>query len=356
MTTQYSALLGLALPVTGEDSGTWGDLVNDSITQLIEDSVAGYATADVTSGDWTLTTTGSGAANQARCAILIPTGTPGATRNITAPAKSKLYIVNNQSDSSVVIKASGSTGVTVLTNNTALVTWDGSDFVEIYPNDAVYAETAGSATTAVSATTATNLAGGNSGQIPYQTGAGATSYVTAGTSGQILTSNGTGAPTWSTPSGSVSLSGTNTWTGTQSFVGTSSAIAAKLSNTAELINVVSSAPTATTNFYVNSGAVQYYTSSAANNWTLNVAFSAGTALNAVMSNGDSITIAILTTQGASPYYSNALQVDGASVTVKWQGGTAPSVGNASGIDAYTFTIIKTASATYTVLGSQTQYK
>lgn len=356
MTTQYSALLGLALPVTGEDSGTWGDLVNDSITQLIEDSVAGYATADVTSGNWTLTTTGSGAANQARCAILIPTGSPGVSRNIIAPAKSKVYIVNNQTNASVVIKGAATTGVTVLTNNTALVAWDGSDFVEIYPNDAVYAETAGAATTATSATSAFNLAGGNSGQVPYQSAAGVTSYITAGTSGQILTSNGTGAPTWSTPAGSVSLSGTNTWTGTQTFTGTSSAIAAKLTNTAEIINVVASAPSSTTNFYVNSGSVQYYTSNAANNWTLNVAFSSGTALNSVMSNGDSITIALLTTQGATPYYSSALQVDGTSVTVKWQGGTAPTVGNASGIDVYTFTIIKTASATYTALGSQTQYK
>jgi hypothetical protein len=63
MATQYTSLLGYALPVTGELSGTWGDVVNNSITQLVEDSVAGVATASVASGDWTLTTTGSGASN-----------------------------------------------------------------------------------------------------------------------------------------------------------------------------------------------------------------------------------------------------------------------------------------------------
>ena len=107
MATNYTTLLGFALPTTGELSGTWGTTVNDSITQLVEDSVAQRATASVASGDWTLTTTGSGAANQARCAILIPTGSPGVSRNIIAPSSSKAYIVINQSDAAVVVKGGG---------------------------------------------------------------------------------------------------------------------------------------------------------------------------------------------------------------------------------------------------------
>jgi hypothetical protein len=129
MATSYTSLLGFALPVTGELSGTWGEVVNDSITELVEDAIAGSATADVTSGDWTLTTTGSGAANQARNAILIPTGTPGTTRNIIAPGTSKAYIVDNQSNAAVVVKASATTGVTIASNTAALVVWDGSDFL-----------------------------------------------------------------------------------------------------------------------------------------------------------------------------------------------------------------------------------
>ena len=130
MTTSYTSLLGLALPVTGELQGTWGDTVNNSITQLCEDAIAGVATASVTSADWTLTTTGSGAANQARMAILIPTGTPGVSRNIIAPSKSKTYTIINQSNASVVIKGASTTGVSVPAGAMADVAWNGSDFVD----------------------------------------------------------------------------------------------------------------------------------------------------------------------------------------------------------------------------------
>jgi hypothetical protein len=75
-----------------------------------------------------------------------------------------------------------------------------------------------------------------------------------------------------------------------------------------------------------------------------------------MSTGESITAAFLVTQGSTAYYNSAVQIDGASVTPKWQGGTAPTVGNASGVDAYTYTIIKTGSAAFTVFAAQVQFK
>jgi hypothetical protein len=131
MATSYTSLLGFALPVAGELNGTWGTTVNDSITQLAEDSIAGVATASVLSADWTLTVTGSGASNQARKAILIPTGSPGVSRNIIAPAKSKIYTVINQSNANVVIKAAATTGVTIAAGDTVAVAWDGSDFAEL---------------------------------------------------------------------------------------------------------------------------------------------------------------------------------------------------------------------------------
>lgn len=131
MATSYTTLLGFALPVTGELQGTWGDTVNNSITQLCEDSIAGVATASVLSADWTLTTTGSGAANQSRMAILIPTGSPGVSRNIIAPSKSKTYTVINQSNAAVVIKGSATTGVTIAAGDTVVAAWNGSDFVAV---------------------------------------------------------------------------------------------------------------------------------------------------------------------------------------------------------------------------------
>ena len=185
-------------------------------------------------------------------------------------------------------------------------------------------------------------------------GTSAVQVVAPGTSGNVLTSNGT---TWtsSTPAAGVSLSVANTWTATQTFNGTSSTFGTSLLDSNEVVNVVASAPSATTNFYVQSGSVQYYTSNAANNWTLNIAFSSGTSMNTALATGQSVTFTLVTTQGSTAYYNNAVTIDGTSVTPKWIGG-APTAGNASGLDVYRGAIIKTASATYTVLMSLTQYK
>jgi hypothetical protein len=71
--------------------------------------------------------------------------------------------------------------------------------------------------------------------------------------------------------------------------------------------------------------------------------------------GESLTVALLTTQGGTAYYQTALQVDGIARTVLWQGGTAPTTGNASSVDVYTFSIIKTGNGIFTVLGSQTKF-
>lgn len=130
MTINYTTLLGLAKPVTGTETGQWGDIVNDEITSLLEDSIAKSVTLNVTSGNVTLTTT-SGASNQARVATLIITGTPGTTRNIIAQSQDKIYQVINQSNSSVVIKGSATTGVTILSGASGVVVWNGSDFIEI---------------------------------------------------------------------------------------------------------------------------------------------------------------------------------------------------------------------------------
>jgi hypothetical protein len=130
MTINYTTLLGLAQPVTGTEANTWGTVVNDEITALIEEAIAGGETIDVTSGNVTLTDT-DGVANQARNAILIVTGTPGVSRNIVAPSLSKAYIIINGSDGAVVIKGSATTGVTIAAGARSVVAWNGSDFVEV---------------------------------------------------------------------------------------------------------------------------------------------------------------------------------------------------------------------------------
>jgi len=127
MTTAYTSLLGLALPVTGELSGTWGDTVNNSITSLLDSAIAGTTTL---SADTTLTTT-TGASNQARQAILLCTGQV-ANITITAPAQSKIYTVINASATyTVKIRGAGpTTGITIPVSSTATVAWNGTDFVD----------------------------------------------------------------------------------------------------------------------------------------------------------------------------------------------------------------------------------
>lgn len=80
-----------------------------------------------------------------------------------------------------------------------------------------------------------------------------------------------------------------------------------------------------------------------------------TNVNANLDIGQSLTAVILLTQGTTPYYVNAYKIDGVACTPKWSGGTAPTAGNASSIDTYSFTIIKTADATFTVMASITQF-
>ena len=123
----------------------------------------------------------------------------------------------------------------------------------------------------------------------------------------------------------------------------------------ETATITASAPSSTTNFDVITQAVQYYTSNTANNWTLNIRGNSSTSLNTLMSTGQVITITMIVTNSSTAYYQSALQIDGSSVTPKWQGGTAPSSGNASACDIYTYAIVKTGSATFTVFASQTKF-
>jgi len=124
----------------------------------------------------------------------------------------------------------------------------------------------------------------------------------------------------------------------------------------ENATVSATAATGTVNYdLLTNGAVTYYTSNATGNWTLNLRGNSGTTLNSVMSTGTSLTIAFLVTNGGTAYYQTGFQVDGNAITPKWQNGTAPSSGNTNSIDIYSITVIKTGSATFTALASQTKF-
>ena len=201
--TNFSPLLGFALPTTGDLSGTWGVTVNDSITSLIDSAVAGTTTLSA-DADVTLSTT-NGAANQARNAVILWTASNGATtRNVTAPAQSKAYVVINAGTGSVVIRGSGpTTGVTVTSGTKALVAWNGSDFVKI-------------------ASTLVNLASEVTGILPVANGGTATA-----TPGLVQGSNITITGTWPNQTIAAAAPGSGTVTAvsvasSNGFAGTSS--------------------------------------------------------------------------------------------------------------------------------------
>ena len=123
----------------------------------------------------------------------------------------------------------------------------------------------------------------------------------------------------------------------------------------EVWSISATAATGTVNVDVLTAAAFYYTSNASANWTFNFRGDGSTTLDSLLSTGTSVTVAFAVTNGGTAYRPTAFQVDGSSVTPKWQGGSAPSAGNTNSIDIYVFSLVKTGTATFTVFASQTRF-
>jgi hypothetical protein len=120
----------------------------------------------------------------------------------------------------------------------------------------------------------------------------------------------------------------------------------------EVMNISATALSGTNGLWSSAGTFFYYTVNATANATVNFVYDGSTTLNSIMAVGDALTYSVLMTNGATPYYISAVQIDGSAVTPKYSGGTAPASGNASSIDAYSYTIVKTAATpTYTVFAA-----
>jgi hypothetical protein len=186
------------------------------------------------------------------------------------------------------------------------------------------------------------------------------------------TSTFTGAATFNNTSsfgGAATFNNTSSFGGAASFGGGSTFNGStEFKNTIDIQQVIETAnisaiaiggsgtSVGNTTFDILEGAVKYHTANVANNWTLNVRGNSTVMLDSVMSTGNVMTLSYVVTQlGANTFYQTNMQIDGNAVTPRWQGGTAPTAGNASSLDVYSFTIIKTAANTYAVLGSQTQF-
>jgi len=256
----------------------------------------------------------------------------------SATAKTTSYVlVAADAGTTVAMNAAGSTTITV---NTSLFA----------AGDVVFVQNLGAGVCTITAGTATVTTSGslvlaqNQGGKLYFTSASAAIFFQFATpaSGDIEgVTAGTGLSGGGT-SGTVTL---NIATSQSDLV---------IKGFEEDVNVVASAATGTINFDVSTASVWYYTSNASANHTLNFRYSSGATLSSVLAVGDAITLVWLNTNGATAYYPNVIQIDGSTVTPKVP--AAIAAGNASAIDAYSFTIIKTAATpTYTVLETQTKF-
>ena len=201
MPTSYTSLLGLALPVTGELSGTWGDTVNDYITQYVDAAAAGTQTISgsqtavtltVTNGS-SLTQVGSGASGSAQYAVINCTGNPASLLTITAPASSRNYLIINATSTSQSVKIVGAgptTGVTLVTGESAIVAWNGSDYVKVASSTADGVTTISFGSTGLTPSTATSGAVSVAGTLAVANGGTGTS--TAFTAGSVVFAGASG--------------------------------------------------------------------------------------------------------------------------------------------------------------------
>jgi hypothetical protein len=344
VTVKVSGQTGVSVPngktMVLYDNGT--DVV-DAITHL-SSLTLGSALPIASGGTGTTSTTFVNLATNVTGTLPVGNGGTGAT-TLTAN-----NVILGNGTSAVQFVAPGSTGNVLTSNGT---TWTSSagaagDVTAAGNNAFTGANTFYNATGQTFAPASTN-----DGIIVLGRAGGSSSYRVTLAPTTLSTSRTLTLPD---ATDTVAVLGTaQTFTALQTFSGSTSVAASKLTNAKEVATVSATAATGTINYDVTTQSVLYYTSNASANWTVNFRGSSGTSLNTLMSTGESMTVAFLVTQGSTAYYNSAVQVDGSSVTPKYQGGTAWSAGNASSIDAYVYTIVKTGSATFTVFASQTRF-
>ena len=355
MASSYSTDLKLELMVTGENSGTWGDKTNTNLN-LVQQAIAGFEAIDCASSNVTLAMTNATLSN-ARNAVLKLTGTLAGTRVVTCPdGIEKTYIVQDsttRSGNTLTFKTASGTGVTLVAGKTHVIYVDGTNAVDVFFLKDVVEDT----TPQLGGNLDTNShnididdahgirdENGNE-QIIFQTTGSAVNQidVTNAATGNAPSITATGGDT----NVDLSLAGKG--------LGRVSLGAAAIQQTSEKVTTSATAATGTVNYDVITQSVLNFTSDAAANFTVNLRGDGSNALNAIMDTGESITVAFIVKNGSTPYYNNVVQIDGSTVTPEWQGGAAPTAGNASSLDVYTYTAIKTGDATFTALASQTQF-
>jgi hypothetical protein len=355
MANSTSADLKLTIQATGENSGTWGQITNTNLT-ILEQAIAGYETVGITTGA-TLTFT-NGAVSNGKNQVLKLIGTIAGAVNVVVPdTLTKAYVIDNATSGAhaVTVKTSSGTGVTwaAADKGTKMVYSDGTNVV-----DTAFTELSSDYSPQLSADLDTN---GNNIIIDTAHGVldeNSNEQIIFTTTGSAVNHFGvTNAGTGNTPSlaavggdTNIDFNITPKGIGRATFNGQG-----KIESVAEKVTTAAIAATGTIAYDVLTQAVLNYTTAASGNWTLNVRGDGSNSLNSIMDAGESVTIAFVTAQTGTAYYNSAFQIDGSSVTPEWQGGAAPTAGNINSLDTYSYTIIKTADATFTVLAALTQF-
>ena len=362
MASSYSDL-GLELMVTGENAGTWGDKTNSNLN-LIQQAIAGYEEVSIAGGVQTtaLAVTDATISN-GRNQIIKFTGTITGNQTVTIPDSiEKSYIIINGTSGSFTVqfKTVSGTGYTfgASEKETRILISDGTNIVDAGFSSAAIDSVVEDTTPQLGGdldANGNNILIDNGNFIGDENGLEQIKLATTGSAVNEFTI--TNAATGNAPALSATGDDTNIdlnltpkGVGRATFNGQG-----KIQSVAEKVTTEATAATGTVNYDVLTQAVWNFTTDASANWTLNIRGDGSNSLNSIMDTGESITIAHIVSQGGTAYYNSAVQIDGSSVTPEWQGGAAPSAGNASSLDTYSYTIIKTADATFTVLASQTQF-
>ena len=342
MPSSFTSRLKLERQASGENSGTWGNLVN-YVLNRVDASVSGYQAVNVagsanvtlTSNNSTSNTDDSTTDDQVHNATLEFTGAlTGDIRVFTDAVEQNYVVFNNTTGSQSLTFANtghAANGVVLKQGAKTIVYTDGSTIFDVNQDLADIKATSVTSNTTVTASA--NVSGTN-------LIATANTVDIQGSAPNVIATNGTNTDLLLSPKGY----------GLVTFNG-----GGKIQQLNEKVNTSATAATGTINFDVIDGAVQNFTTNASANYTLNIRGNSSVTLDDYLDTGESVTIAHIVPQGSTAYYNNVVQIDGSTVTPKWQGGEAPSEGNANSSNTYTYTAIKTAANTYTVLASQTQF-
>ena len=366
MASTYTPL-GVELQATGENAGTWGTKTNTNL-QIIEQISGGFTQQSIAGGAQTTALTVSDGSTGAVMShrMIEFTGTITGNQIVTIPLDTQtFYFLRNSTSGAYTVQfkytsGSGSTFTFSATDKSDAIVFAAADdgtnpnIVTINTGiKSVVEDTtpqlggdldANGNNILIDSTNSINDENDNE-QIKFATTASAVNELS-------VTNAATGnAPDISATGGDSNIDLNINPKG----IGRVTLGAGKIQQLAEKATISATAATGTINYDVITQAVLYYTTDASANFTVNIRGDGSNTLNSIMDTGESITVAFLVTNGATPYYNNAFQVDGSSVTPEWQGGSAPSSGNASSVDVYTYTVFKTGDAAFTTFAAQTQF-